>query len=142
MTRVLITERDASIAALLETVTRRLPDSEVTVARDPDTANDALRSQTFDIILLDVGMYSEGLETLHSIRGQNANCEVIALTTGPIGASLIKTLAAADVFAVLTKPFDTPQLEAVLHESLRPERVAKPNQPLVFREFGQQPTHE
>ncbi|HEX7191273.1 MAG TPA: response regulator [Thermoanaerobaculia bacterium] len=142
MTKVLITERDPAIASLLQTVACRVFDCEVMIANDPDTAIDTLRGESFDLVLLDVGMYSNGLETLRYIRGHNANCEVIALTTGVIGAPLLKTLAAADVFAVLTKPFDMRQLDAVLQECVRPERSDDPNRPLVYREFGRNPTRE
>jgi len=140
--RVLITERDPAIASLLQTVVCRVFDCDVRLANDAGAASEALRSQSFDLILLDVGMYSDGLETLRHIRGRNANCEVIALTTGAIGGALLKTLAAADVFAVLSKPFDTAQLDAVLQESVRPGRSDDPNHPLVYREFGGHPTRE
>ena len=142
MIRILIAERDAAVAALLEKVARQLPDSEVIRTDEPEPAVEALRTQEFDIILLDIGMYSDGLETLRSIGGKNASSEVIALTTGTIGGPLLKTLAEADVFAVLSKPFDTKQLESVLRESIRPERAPEPNRPLVYREFGRKPTHE
>ncbi|HEV8433919.1 MAG TPA: response regulator [Thermoanaerobaculia bacterium] len=141
-TRVLITERDPSIASLLQTVVCRVFACDVRIANDPDAATEALRKESFDLVLLDVGMYSEGLETLRHIRGRNANCEVIALTTGVIAGALLKTLAEADVFAVLSKPFDMAQLDAVLHESVRPERSDDPNHPLVYREFGRTPTRE
>ena len=67
---------------------------------------------------------------------------MIALTTGPIAAPLLKALAEADVFAVVTKPFDLAQLEAVVRESLRADRRADPNRPLVYRKAGRDPTLE
>ncbi|HEX3533255.1 MAG TPA: response regulator [Gemmatimonadaceae bacterium] len=142
MIRILIAERDAAVASLLEVVARQLPDCHITVAHDSDATVEALNTETFDVVLLDVGLYSDGLETLRSVRGRNSGCEVIALTTGAISAPLLKTLAKADVFAVLMKPFDAKQLEGVLRESVRPERVADPNRPLVYRNFGREPTHE
>lgn len=142
MIRILITERDASIASLLETVVQRISDCEIIRTDSPDGADEALLGQTFDVVLLDLGMYSDGMETLDSVKGRNENCEVIAFTTGVIAAPLLKTLAEADVFAVLMKPFDTEQLEAVIRESVRPERIADPNRPLVYREFGEKPTRE
>lgn len=142
MTRVLITERDQAIAALLHTTICRLLDCDVTVANDPETAAEALGSGAFELILLDVGMYSDGLETLQRIRGLNSRCEVVALTTGTIAAPLLKLLAAADVFAVVTKPFDLSQLEAVVAECLRSDRCADPNRPLVYRKAGGDPTRD
>ena len=142
MNRILITERDQAIAALLQMTVCRLLDCDVTVANDPDTAAEALQSQVFDLILLDVSMYSDGLETLRRIGGRNADSEVIALTTGAIVAPLLKSLANADVFAVITKPFDLGQLEAVVAESLRADRRAQPNRPLVYRKAGGDPTLE
>ncbi len=142
MTRVLVAERDETIAGLLQAALCRMLDCDATVAGDVESAAAALKSQVFDLVLLDVGMYSDGLQTLRRIRGPNANCEVIALTTGPIAAPLLKTLAEADVFAVITKPFDLGQLETVVLESLRADRHAKPNRPLVYRKSGADPTVE
>ena len=67
MTRVLIAEREESIASLLRT----------------------LLADTFDLVLLDIGLHSDGLETLTRITGRNHRREVIALTTGPIKAPLV-----------------------------------------------------
>lgn len=142
MNRILIAERDHSIASLLQTAICRVVTCDVTVAHDPDEAAEVLRSQIFDLVLLDVGMYSDGLETLAYVRGRNANCEVIALTTGLIAAPLLKTLADADVFAVITKPFDMNQIVALVVESLRFDRSADPNSPLVYRKAGGKPTRE
>ena len=142
MVRILITDRDAAIAGLLRAAVNRILDCEVTVAHDAEAAGAALRTQVFDLVLLDIGMYSEGLLTLRKVRGPNADCEVIALTTGPITAPLLKTLAAADVFAVITKPFDTAQISSVIEESVRGGRLADPNRPLVYRKAGRTPTRE
>lgn len=123
MTRVLIAERDEAIAVLLQTaICRVVEPCEVTLAHDPESAVVALHSGEFDLVLLDVGLYSHGLETLHSLRTKNEHCAVIALTTGLIAAPLLKTLAAADVFAVVTKPFDLAQLDDLVVESIRPGR--------------------
>ena len=142
MTRVLVVERDETIAGFLQAALCRMLDCDATVAGDAESAAAALKSHVFDLVLLDVGMYSDGLRTLRRIRGPNANCEVIALTTGPIAAPLLKALAEADVFAVITKPFDLGQLEAVVAESLRADRRAEPNRPLVYRKSGADPTLE
>ena len=140
MTRVLVAERDQTIASLLQAALCRTLDCDMTVAGDADSAAAALESKVFDLVLLDVGMYSDGLQTLRRIHGPNANCEVIALTTGPIAAPLLKALAEADVFAVITKPFDLGQLEAVVRESLRADRHPEPNRPFVYRKSGADPT--
>lgn len=142
MTRVLIAERDSSIAGLLQTALCRVVDCEATRVADAESAAAALKSHVFDLVLLDVGMYSDGLQTLRRIRGPNATSEVIALTTGPIAAPLLKALAEADVFAVISKPFDLAQLEAVMLECLRADRRADPNRPLVYRKSGGDPTLE
>ena len=142
MTRVLIAERDRAIAGLLQTSLCRLVECDATVAGDAESAAAELRSKVFDLVLLDVGMYSDGLQTLRRIRGPNKNSEVIALSTGPIAAPLLKTLAEADVFAVITKPFDLAQLEAVVMESIRADRRAEPNRPLVYRKAGGDPALE
>lgn len=140
MPRILIADRDESIALLLQTAVCRAIDCDITMAHDAASASEALRSSTFDLILLDVGMYSQGLETLAEVRGRNENCEVIALTTGAIRAPLMRTLTEADVYAVLSKPFDVPQLVAIIVESLRADRREEPNRPLVYRTAGNEPT--
>lgn len=140
MTRVLIAERDQSIAALLQAVVCRVMDCEAMVVDDATAAAAALTSHVFDLVLLDVGMYSDGLRTLRRIRGPNGSSEVIALTTGPIAGPLLKALAEADVFAVINKPFDLDQFESVVLESLRADRRADPHRPLVYRKAGGDPT--
>ena len=142
MPRILIADRDESIALLLQAAVCRAIDCDITLAHDAASATDALRTYTFDLILLDIGRYSHGLETLAEVRGRNEDCEVIALTTGPIRAPLMRTLTEADVFAVITKPFDVAQLVAIIVESLRADRSAEPNRPLVYRTAGNEPTHE
>lgn len=138
--RILIADRDAPIASLLKSAVCRVVDCEVTVAHNAAAAADALRATDFDLVLLDVGMYSEGLETLNHVRGRNASCEVIALTTGIIGGAQLKALSTADVFAIVAKPFDVAQLSEVVIESLRSDRAATPNEPLVYRDPGADPT--
>lgn len=134
MPRILIADRDEPIAVLLRTaLCRVITDCDVMQAHDPEAAAAALQSGTFDLVLLDIGMYSDGLETLRHI---NAQSEVIAFTTGVIQAPLVQTLAEADVYAVVTKPFDLSQVTEIIVESLRRGRVAEPNSPLVYREGG------
>src|SRR5207244_12995606 len=106
MARVLIADRDEAIAKLLEAAICRLLECQVVRAHHTSSAREALQTQTFDLALLDIGRYSDGLETLKQIRGRNEECAVIALTTGVIQAALLKTLAAADVYAAVSKPFD------------------------------------
>ena len=142
MPRILIADRDEPISTLLKTAVCRAVDCEVTTTSDPTSTAEALRSQVFDLVLLDIGMYSDGLETLRHVRGPNERCEVIALTTGAIAAPLLKTLADADVFAVVTKPFDVRQLAGLVAESLRADRSDTANRPLVFRNAGTEPTHD
>ena len=124
MTRILIAERDEAIAVLLQTaICRVVEPCEVTLAHDPESAVAAMRSGELDLVLLDVGMYSDGLETLRHLRKGDEHCAVIALTTGLIAAPLLKTLAAADVYAVVAKPFDLTQLDDLVVASLRPDRL-------------------
>ena len=140
MARILIAERDEGIATLLRTAVCRALECEVTLAHDAESATGLLRSRTFDLALLDISMKSDGLETLAHVRDRNERCEVIVLTTGVIQAPLVRTLSDADVFAVVTKPFDLQQLAQLVVECLRHDRVADPNQPLVYRMAGDEPT--
>lgn len=142
MTRILIAERDTTIASLLQMAVVRAVACDVTLAADPASSAAALESEPFDLVILDIGMYSGGLEVLPLVNGRNADCEVIALTTGIIHAPLMKVLANADVFAIVTKPFEVAQFATIVAEALRDDRVAGPNQPLVYRKLGAAPTHE
>jgi DNA-binding NtrC family response regulator len=142
MTRILIAERDATIASLLQMAVGRALECDMVLAADPAASAAALESCPFELIILDIGMYSGGLDILPLVGGRNAECEVIALTTGIIQAPLLKTLADADVYAIVTKPFDVAQFTAIVSEVLRFDRVADPNQTLVYRKLGEAPTHE
>lgn len=142
MTRILIAERDATIASLLQMAVSRAVECDVYLAADPASSITALKSEPFDLVILDIGMYSGGLDVLPLVNGRNAETEVIALTTGVIQAPLMKVLASADVFAVVTKPFEVAQFTAIVAEALRNDRVSDPNQTLVYRKLGEAPTHE
>jgi CheY-like chemotaxis protein len=142
MPRILIAESDEAIASLLRVTVCRVLDCDVVLAHDPAAATAALQKSQFDLILIDIGMDSDGLQTLTQVRNRTHRCEVIALTTGIIAAPLVKTLAGSDVYAVVMKPFDLQQLVEIILESLRIDRVAEPNQPLVYRGAGANPTHD
>jgi CheY-like chemotaxis protein len=142
MARVLIADRDHAISLLLQTAVCRVTECDVTLVHDAAAAAEALRSRTFDLVLLDIGMYSDGLRTLEHIQGRNDHCEIIALTTGVIQAPLVKILAAANVFAVVTKPFDVNQLAALVVESVRGDRAGDANPTRVYRTPGDEPTLE
>ncbi|MHB0968957.1 MAG: hypothetical protein ACYC7A_01980 [Thermoanaerobaculia bacterium] len=53
----------------------------------------------------------------------------------------MKVLVSADVFAVVTKPFEVAQLTAIVAEALRSDRIAGSNQTLIYRKIGEAPTH-
>lgn len=131
MTRILIAERDATIASLLQLAVSRAVECDVYLAADPVSSARALETEPFDLVILDIGMYSGGLGVLPLVKRRNADSEIIALTTGVIHAPLMKVLAESDVFAVVTKPFEVAQLTAIVAEALRSDRVADPNQTLV-----------
>lgn len=138
MSRILIADRDEAIATLLETAVCRIPACEVVLAHDAATAIELLQSQPFDLVLLDISMHSDGLQTLEHVRSGDASCEVIALTTGVIQASLVQRLAAANVFAVVPKPFDLGQLASLVVESIHGGRTSA--HPRVYRFAGKNPT--
>ena len=143
VTSILIADRDEAIALLLETAIRRVLPCQIVLAHEPSAATEALRSNTFDVVLLDIGMYSDGLATLQHIDGHNARTEVIALTTGVISSTLLKTLAKAEVAAVVAKPFDLNQVVGLVIQAVHErENEADANLPLVFRTAGDKPTFE
>lgn len=142
MARVLIAERDEAIASLLRSLVCRITDCEVIIVHDAEAAAAALQSDTFDLVLLDIGLHSGGLQTLTRITGRNGRCEIIALTTGVIKAPLVRVLAAAEVFAIVSKPFDLAQVDDLVRQALARSTSAPSNHPLVYRGAGNAPTSE
>lgn len=82
--------------------------------KDGATASQALKSDSFDIIILDIGLPRvSGLELLQELRSRGSSVPVLLLTARDSVEDLVKGLdAGADDY--LTKPFDLDELFARL----------------------------
>ena len=116
--RVLVVEDDRMIAQGLERALRQEGYAVDGVA-DGRSASSALRSATFDLVLLDLGLPErEGLEVLRELRSRGDATPVIIVTARDDVADRIAGLdAGADDYIV--KPFDLDEVAARMRSVLR-----------------------
>lgn len=118
--RVLLVEDDKMIGAA---VVQALKDAAYAVdwVRDGDLAIEASHSETYDIVLLDLGLPTvDGLEVLKRIRSESARVPVIILTARDALSDRVDGLdLGADDY--LVKPFEIKELLARMRAVLRRE---------------------
>lgn len=109
--RILIVEDDPVLADGL-TRTLRQSDYAVDTANDGAAADHVLTAQTYDLVILDLGLpRMDGFEVLRRLRRRGARVPVLILTARDALDDRVKGLdLGADDY--LTKPFDLPELEA------------------------------
>jgi two-component system, OmpR family, KDP operon response regulator KdpE len=115
--RILVVDDDPQIRrAMKATLTSR--GYEVSDSRTGEEALDKLRSETFDLVLLDMNMPGTGgIETCGLIRS-NSDIAIIMLTVNNTEKDKVEALdAGADDY--VTKPFSTPELLARIRATLR-----------------------
>ena len=116
--RILLVEDDTMIA---DAVAGSLRDSGYAVdwVNNGNTAETALRSQTYDIVLLDLGLPGQdGLDVLQHLRANQDNTAVLIVTArDDLGSRLSGLDGGADDYIV--KPFDMPELHARIRAILR-----------------------
>jgi len=130
--RLLLVEDDAMIG---EVVLQLLRDQHYAVdwVRDGSLADQALRSEQYDLVLLDLGLPKrDGLEVLRALRARRATVPVLVATArDAIGDRIAGLDAGADDYVV--KPYDTDELLARIRALLR--RSAGRGEP-VFEHKG------
>jgi len=109
--RILIAEDDAVLADGLSR-SLRAGGYAVDVVASGDTADSALAAQTFDLLILDVGLPRlSGLEVLRRLRSRNSTLPVLILTAADSIEQRVKGLdLGADDY--MAKPFALSELEA------------------------------
>ena len=116
--RVLLVEDYAMIGeAVLDVL--RAEHYAVDWVRDGAMAETALRSQSYDLVLLDLGLpRRDGLEVLRSLRARHATVPVLVATArDAVGDRVAGLDAGADDYVV--KPYDTDELLARVRALIR-----------------------
>lgn len=130
--RVLIAEDEAHLGTILEQfMTAR--GFAVRIVRDGKSALELLRSEAFDVALLDVVMPEvDGLEVLRLVREEPLPPEIIVIT----GNGTIETAIAAlklGAYDFLSKPYRMAEIEALVRRAWEKRMLARDNHLLQSR---------
>jgi len=130
--RLLLVEDDAMIGETLLQVLREQHYA-VDWVRDGSMADEALRNQHYDLVLLDLGLPKrDGLEVLRALRSRRSAVPVLVATArDAVGDRIAGLDAGADDYVL--KPYDTDELLARVRALLR--RSAGRGEP-VFEHKG------
>jgi len=116
--RILVVEDDTVLAAAL---TRAAAPAAyvVDLAQDGELANDALRTNTYDLVVLDIALPKlDGLSVLKRMRDRRSHVPVLVLTARDTLEDRVLGLdLGADDY--MTKPFDLPEFEERVRALIR-----------------------
>ena len=130
--KVLVAEDEVHLGTLLEQfLTARGHD--VTVVRDGDSALATLRSESFDVALLDIVMPGlDGLEVLRHLRDEPSPPEVIIIT----GNGTVETAIGAmrlGAYDYLSKPYRMAEIDVLVRRAWEKRELARTNARLEKR---------
>ncbi len=130
--RVLVVDDDEDIRSLVR-ITLELADYDVIAARDGVEGLELARTQSPDVILLDVMMpRMDGMEALAELRsdGRTSHLPILLLTARAQADQAVKGLnAGADDY--ITKPFNTEELAARVQAAVRRTGQQRARNPLT-----------
>jgi DNA-binding response OmpR family regulator len=131
MARLLLVEDDPTLRLSLE-VALRLRGHEMTSAGLLAEAQRLTEEQSFDLILLDLGLPDgDGLELCHSLRRRGSIVPILMLTArGTLEARVEGLGAGADDY--LAKPFELPELVARVDALLRRKAWHGPGERIII----------
>ena len=138
--RVLVVDDERPIRFLME---KELPRAGclVTCAENGEDALERVRTQEFDVVLMDLKMPGiGGLEALRRIRESGASAEVVVLTGHPDVTTAIEAMKLG-AYDYLTKPFKLAEVEIVLRRAAERRRLTQENTALrrMVAQRGQPP---
>ena len=138
--RVLVVDDERPIRFLME---KELPRAGclVTSAESGEDALERLRTQEFDVVLMDLKMPGiGGLEALRRVRESGASAEVVVLTGHPDVTTAIEAMKLG-AYDYLTKPFKLAEVEIVLRRAAERRRLTQENTALrrMVTQRGQPP---
>jgi two-component system nitrogen regulation response regulator GlnG len=117
MTRVLIADDEASIRFVLREALVEAG-HEVTEAADGNQAREKLATQRFDLALLDIRMPGpSGLELLDEVTARGADAPLVVILTAQNTFENAVEAMKRGAFDYLTKPFDLPQVQALVEKA-------------------------